>query len=76
MLTLLPKGVQNKYLKNFLIEDFSQFATGVNDTSGAPWAANISANFLKNSPKKLPQGLGGNWFMKKPEVEELLAMSL
>jgi hypothetical protein len=36
MLTLLPKGVQNKYLKNFLIEDFSQFATGVNDTSGAP----------------------------------------
>ena len=36
--------------KMFLIEDF-QFATGVNDTGGAPWAANISATFRKNSKR-------------------------
>ncbi len=43
------------------------FATGVSDTGGAPWAANISANFRKNSkrPYWYTQGLGGNWFMKK-----------
>ncbi len=33
-----------------------QFATGVVDTGGAHWLANISANF---------QGLGRRWFMKK-----------
>ncbi len=27
------------------------FATGVNDTGGASWAANISANFRKNSKR-------------------------
>jgi hypothetical protein len=32
----------------FLIEDFFPFATSVNDTGGAPWAPNISANFRKN----------------------------
>jgi hypothetical protein len=31
----------------FLIEDFFPFATGVNDTGGAPLSANISANFQK-----------------------------
>ncbi len=39
----------NKISKIFLIEDFFSFATSVNDTGGAPWAANISANFRKNS---------------------------
>ncbi len=39
------------------------FAKGVIDTCGAPLAANIS-----------PQGLGGNWFMKKPEAENLVAL--
>ncbi len=44
-----------------------QFATGVIDTGGAPWLANISANFRKNSkwPYCYFQGLGGRWFMKK-----------
>jgi hypothetical protein len=35
-----------KIMKTFLIEDFL-FATGVNDTNGAPWAANLHKNFLK-----------------------------
>ncbi len=34
----------NKIIKVFLLEDFFPFATG-----GAPWAANISANFRKIS---------------------------
>ncbi len=53
----------------FLFEDFFPFAIGVtvNDTGGAPWAANISANFRKNlkRPWWYTQGLGENWFMKK-----------
>ncbi len=46
---------------------FFPFATGVVDTGGNPWAANISANFRKNSkrPYWFNQGLGGKWFMKK-----------
>ncbi len=40
----------NKIIKIFLIEDFL-FATGVVDTGGKPWAANISANFRKNSKR-------------------------
>ncbi len=28
------------------------FAIGVNDTGGAPWAANISASFQKNSKRR------------------------
>jgi hypothetical protein len=35
MLTILPKGVQTKLLKFFLVNIFL-FATGVNDTGGAP----------------------------------------
>ncbi len=44
-----------------------QFATGVIDTGGAPWLANISASFRKNSKWSLCyyQGLGGRWSMKK-----------
>ncbi len=38
----------NKIIKIFLIEIFLPFATSVNDTGGASWAANISANFRKN----------------------------
>ncbi len=36
MLTVLPRVCPNKIFKTFLIEDFYPFATGVNDTSGAP----------------------------------------
>jgi hypothetical protein len=44
-----------------------KFATGVVDTGGAPWLANISENFWKNSKWSYCcyQGLGGRWFMKK-----------
>ncbi len=47
----------------------------INNTSGAPWAESISTNFLKNSkrPKWDTQGLG---FMKKHEVDNLVALSL
>jgi hypothetical protein len=53
-------------------------ATGVNDTRGAPWGADISENFRKKSKRPLwyTQGLGENWFMKKPEVENLVALFL
>jgi hypothetical protein len=45
----------------------AKFATGVVDTCGAPWLANISANFRKNLKWSLCyyQRLGGRWFMKK-----------
>ncbi len=54
-----------------------KFATGVIDTDGQPLAANISANFRKNSkrPQWYTQGLGGNWFMK-PEAKNLVTLSL
>jgi hypothetical protein len=43
-------------------ETGGKFATGVVDTGGQPSAANISANFRKNSKraKWYIQGLGGN----------------
>jgi hypothetical protein len=34
-----------KIIKTFLIKRFFPFATGINDTGGAPLAANTSANF-------------------------------
>ncbi len=47
MCPLLPKGDQIKLLKFFWLRIFP-FATGVVDTGGKPWAANISAKFQKN----------------------------
>jgi hypothetical protein len=58
----------NKIIKIFLLEGFFHLpCTGVADTGGKPWAANISANFRKNSkrPEWYNQRLGGNWFKKK-----------
>ncbi len=54
----------NKIIKTFMI---FPFATNVNDTGGAPWAANISLIFEKiwNGPNGILRGLGGNWFLKK-----------
>ncbi len=48
----------NKIIKIFLIEDFFHLP---------PWAANISANFRKNSKRSYwnTLGLGGNWFLKR-----------
>jgi hypothetical protein len=48
------------------------FATGVNNTGGAPSAANISANFRKNSngPNGILRGLGetGSWKNQKSKI--------
>ncbi len=67
----------NKILKTFLIEDCF-ICHWFNNMGGAPWAANISANFRKNLKRTWwdTQGLWGNWFMEKPEVENLVALSL
>ncbi len=56
----------NLITKTFRIEDFFHLPY-VNDTGGAPWAANTSANFRKKSkrPYWYTQGLGGNWFLEK-----------
>jgi hypothetical protein len=34
-----------------LVKLVAKFAAGVVDTGGQPWAANISANFRKNSKR-------------------------
>ncbi len=55
-------------MKIFMIKRFFHLlATGVNDSGSPPWAANMSANFRKNSKRAYwyNQDLGGNWFMKK-----------
>jgi hypothetical protein len=43
-----------------MIEDFFNFATDVNDTGGAPWAANIPRIFekIQNGPIGILRGLG------------------
>jgi hypothetical protein len=45
-----------------VVDTGCKFATGVVDTGGAPWLANISANFRKNSKRSKwnTLGLGGN----------------
>ncbi len=55
----------NKIIRTFLIEDF-YICTRVNDTSGAPWAANIFANFLtiRNCTNGLLRSLGELIFEK------------
>ncbi len=59
-------------MKTFLIEDFFSLAVG-----GAPWAANISTNFQKilNGPNGIIRGLGETDPCRKPEVENLVALS-
>ncbi len=59
-----------------MVEKFAtggKFAAGVADTGGAPWLANISANFRKNlkRSKLNTLGLGGNWFMKKNQKRKI-----
>jgi hypothetical protein len=34
-----------------VVDTAGKFGTGVADTGGAPWLANISANFRKNSKR-------------------------
>ncbi len=54
----------NDTIHNFIFEDFFSFVTGVNDTSGAPWAANISVNFQKTFEMEY-RGLGETDSWKK-----------
>ncbi len=51
-----------------------KFATGVNDTGDAPWLANISANFRKNSKWSYCycQGLGGKMIHEKNLKQKIL----
>ncbi len=65
--------------ENFSDWRFFPFATGVNDTDtgGAPWVANISANFRKiwNGPNGIIRGLKETDPCRKPEVESLVTLS-
>ncbi len=72
MWALQLKSVKTKYLKLFWLKIFS-IAPSLNDTGGAPWAANISANFRKNL-KRYNEDEDESW--KKPEAKNLVALSL
>ncbi len=52
--------------------------TPESDTGGKPWAANISANFQKNSKRSLwnTLGLGETDSWKEPEAKNLVTLSL
>ncbi len=63
-----------------VVDTNGKFATGVVDTGGAPWLANISANFRKNSKRSkwnnLGWGGGETDSRKKPEAKNLVTLSL
>ncbi len=61
-----------------VVDTGGKFAMGVVDTGGQPWAANISANFRKNrnGPNGILRGLGETDSWKKPEVKNLVTLSL
>jgi hypothetical protein len=57
---------------------FFPLATGVNDTGGASWAR-ISPQIyeeIQNGPNGIIRGLGETDPCRKPEVENLVALSL
>jgi hypothetical protein len=65
--------------QTFLIEDFFHLPpVSFVDISGAHWAANISANLQKNrnGPTGKIRGLGKTAPFRKPEVANLVALSL
>jgi len=56
---------------------FPLFATGVVDTGGAAWRANISANVkVRNNPHVIFRGLGEDYQRKKPEAKNFVTLSL
>jgi len=73
---LIPVSKQNN--ENFYDWRFFHFSTGVNDTGGAPWAANISRIFekIQPGPNGILRGLEETDSWKKPEVETLVTLSL
>ncbi len=64
---LLPVSTTLAKMVEKFADTGGKSATGVVDTGGAPWLANISANFRKNSKRSKwnTLGLGGNWCMNK-----------
>ncbi len=68
----------NKIIKISQLDDFFPFAIGVVYTGGAPWAANISANFrkIRNVRNSILRCLGETDPWKKPEVENLVTLSI
>ncbi len=56
----------------------AKFITGVVDTGGAPWLANISANFrkIRNGPDGILWSWGKTDSWKKPEAKNLVTLSL
>ncbi len=61
-----------------VVDTCGKFATGVVDTGGAPWLANISTNFRKNSNglNGILWGWGETDSWKKPEAKNLVTLSL
>jgi hypothetical protein len=61
-----------------VVDTSGNFATGVIDTGGAPWLANISANFEKNRsyPNRILWGWGETDSWKKQEAKNLVTLSL
>ncbi len=68
--------LRTQYFSRFadlrFVDTGSKYATNVN--GGAPWAANISAKFRTNLKRPEWDGYSGAW--KKPEVKNLLVLSL
>jgi hypothetical protein len=56
-----------------VVDTGGKFATGVVDTSGAPWLANISANFRKNSKRFLMEysRAGGKLIHEKNQNQKI-----
>ncbi len=77
MFTLLPKGVQTKYFTLFMIENFVPLPP-VSVTPVVHLELLISLRIfakIRNGPNGIVRGLGKR-FKKKPEVENLVALSL
>jgi hypothetical protein len=78
MLTLLLNGVQFKIFKTFLIDDFFSLPL-VSTTPVVHLELRIFPRIfekIQNGPNEILRGLGGNSCMKKPKVENLVALSL
>ncbi len=61
-----------------VVDTGGKFATWVVDTGGAPWLANIFANFrkIRNDPSVIIRGLGEDDSWKKSEAKNFVTLSL
>jgi hypothetical protein len=77
MLTLLPKGVQKKIIKIFLLECFFHLPP-VSLTLVANLELRISPRIfekIRNGPNGILGGLGETGSRKKPEAKNLVTLS-